>query len=63
MHRPADLGFLDLCSGGGEGNFLPLREEGSRESSVGGRFVAGPVLDAGDATVTEHRPVPPELTS
>lgn len=57
--HPTDLGFLGLWNGGERGgqSFLPLGEEGSWENLVGGHFVAGPVLDAGDATMTKHRPV------
>lgn len=59
---PTDLGVLGLWNGAGGGqSFLPLGEEGSWEILVGGHFVAGPVLDAGDAIMTKHRPVFPEL--
>lgn len=60
---PQTLVFWACRMRGREGSFLPLREEGSWEGSVGGHFVAGPVLDAGEATVTKHRPVLPELLS
>lgn len=55
---PAGLGFLNRWNGEG---LSFLEEEGSWESLVGWHSVPGPVLDAGDTTVTKHNLLLPKL--
>lgn len=57
--HPTDLDFLDLCNG--TRGIPSTARGGSWENLVRWCFERGPVLDAGHATVTKHRPVLPEL--